>query len=352
MSRNYSKYYRDEDESPDFCRHYSLYGRDVIDLNWSKELFDYILDSTNAILFRTMEDNISSEYSFVCLERDDEVGESRKRTRPKDDEMWTQVREIVELYNQVICRKGITKEFVDKAVKEYKYAFIATKHDEQLSPYIYERCSIKSFKFLKDHTETVEYLTNYKIIESILVCAAPIQRKSHDARNILLNPSMGSYLTYQSVEFARDKGYDFYMLRSADFDLIKLYMRWGFHFGLPFLNLDKEFLDLPGKFPELNNASKMEYFEVENLVRKEMMNVIGKMFYVDQKLLEFMFRIPKDEWVKRRDEKKDVAFMPEAFKIAKFITKYSSFAMYIDLNSKDPMTLEMYSKKRMTEYFA
>jgi len=352
MSRSIAKYLADyEDPEEDFCKHYQLNGRDVVYLNASYELYDNILDEKNALVFKGVVGKDMNEYSFVMLHRTDDteggVKSSGKRGRDTD-EMWDQVHQIINDNFEKICRGYIVKNTIDKALAS-KYIFVVTKHDDFEN---YKKCNIISFQGVKD--PEMDYLIRQKAIESVVICSAEYTRNltvDGGMRMLKLNASFGSFLTYQAAMFTASRGYNYYFIRAADYGLVKMYMDWGFHFGLPHLNLDELYKLSLKTHPILNEVMTIHNDQqIEDLVKAEVQAEISKRFQVDHNLIKLVWEMPLEEWMDKKSM--GYEFKPEAYNVARLLTRFSTFGMYINLhNSEDMGKLERYSKSRLTSFF-
>jgi len=319
----------------DFCYYYKEYGRKEIDATSLSTLFNTSLDYTNVLKVL--------DYSFILI---------TPGINGVETEMVDQTFDNILKYGMDICHQEIGKDYIEYQLNKSIFRFMAVKSGTSSG-----ECQILAFRLLKpfETRGNIAYLYKYKIIQSVLLCALPVNKFSNissDASEVVDNPSFGSYLTYQTVKWAIKVGYQFYVMRAADFKLLLMYRRWGFHFGLPFLNLDiivDKVLD-EDYANMLSNVALEKGVTYDEIVEEEIVREINNQLLEDWRKASIILDISKKEWEIKR--KSGLAFSVESRNIFdNVIENKSLYMMYIDLYSKDVDVLREYSKKKMKNYF-
>jgi hypothetical protein len=309
----------------DFCHFYKELNRTQINIDNPSKLFTTHIDESNVLEF--------GDFSFLVMQNNE-----------KENELINQVMDYLDKHGQNICRNELNKDYIEYALSRTKYKFLAVKKSK------YE-CQIFAFKLLRDFEShsNLHYLSSrglagkYRVLQSVLLCAMP---QSETIMSIVKNPSFGSYLTYLTVKWAIKKGYQYYTLKAADFDLLMLYRKWGFHFGLPHLNLDV-IVDLvmdPG-FLEKVLETNLQY---DQAVELEIIKEIDRQLRQDWRKAKIVLDINKEEWSKKLLTETNIVFYEEAKNIMDAILENKdTYMMYQDLYSKDVDVLREYSKRKM-----
>jgi len=309
----------------DFCHFYKELNRVEIKIDNPSKLFTTHIDESNVLEF--------GDFSFLVMQNNE-----------KENELINQVMDYLDKYAQSICRNELNKDFIEYALNKTKYKFLAVKRSK------YE-CQIFAFKLLRDFEAKgkLHYLSSrgltgkYRVLQSVLLCAMP---QSETIMSIVKNPSFGSYLTYLTVKWAIKKGYQYYIFKAADFDLLLLYRKWGFHFGLPHLNLDvivDQVMDT--SFAEKVLETNLSYDEAVEL---EIIKEIDRQLRLDWRKAKIVLDINKEEWSKRILKGVDIVFYDDAKNIMDVILENrDTFMMYQDLYSKDVDVLREYSRRKM-----
>ena len=325
-----------------FCRHYSD-SRQLIPIYDPSQLFDTFLDEDTAISYQ----HGSKRYSMVLVPTIDKSRMVGKEWMRQEDELLNaQIVEDITINGYEICNGEITSNYLAEVINDADYKFIVT---QELIRDNHFTCEVKAFRFLKKIKEHRYHLGKFKIIYSSLVCSYPIRKEvpTTESKLLIVNPSFGSYLTFQAVHFAKRIGYDFLMIRAADFYLIPLYIKWGFHFGLPYLNLDNlmKSIDWNNIIAHTDVLSTL----FEDIAISHIKREVIKRLETSYNLAALLFSLTKKEWdvlVQQRGSFEEVAK-----ELATYIAK-GMFCMYFDLNNdKDLTTLANYSKNKIYSYF-
>ena len=265
---------------------------------------------------------------------------------------------------KVLCNNKIEGTYLNKSIKnaDFKF-FMSAKSDSSEGKML--NCPIIAFRLLKDFSSgerTIPiyppYLDNFNIIESLLVCAIEISRTDTPkgtrtktlAKELTFKAGFGAVLTYKTVQFAIDLKYQFYFIRTASTSLIYVYRKWGFHLGLPFLNLDYVLTDFH-KFITVGDETQKGK-TLHNIIQEQ----IKLKFQSNFRLCKSIFGIIKGEWEEAISTHGKDAFELEANSIADYIydKKSETFSMYLDItkNSTDVEDLYHYSFNRFNKYIS
>jgi len=346
----------------DFCNNFANEGRVETIFRVKREngsskkindLFKQELTSNNVL---TLKDDFS-QFSFFMIEKINKVlfdGTQKKFLHTEDYVIDKQIVDYIQLNGDKICRSDIGEGYITNMINEADYKFIASSTVDVSG----KQCEVLAFRFLKDLDVKLYYLYKFKIIHSILVCAVKMDKeiKMDGGSSLLINPGFGSFLTFKSAQYARQEGFLYYFMRAVNLGIIKVYMDWGFHFGLPFLNLDNVYLTFADSEivqywinkPDLskNEVSIQLELVLQGIVKKE----LKYQLFTSYRLSHLILDMKRSEWEDER--KKEDPFEPYCLKISKFIvTTGESLCMYMDLYSSDYDTLRQYSLKKMKAFF-
>ena len=309
-------YEDDQDEKMDWCLHYQNNGREELVATSVQDLYDINLTDENVLLFKDL------SILFIKTEKKEELSK-RKLERDEIDE---QVDDYIKKFKRSICRNLILPEYVDWTLSQAKYKFVIS----QMTNY---ECQVIGFRFLKELKVPKHfYFKDFKIILSLLLCTHVQQFKKNE---IIKNPSFGAYLTYLSCKFAKKEGFDYMFIRSADYGLMSLYQKWGFKFGLPFLDLSKF-------IPTFSHISD-SYFQQ---ISQDVSTLVKKDIY------ERLTSVKQNEYSAFRAFVNEEDPMEVANKLTQYMLSHDSYLMWIDLRfSDDVEKLREFSKNKLLDFF-
>ena len=242
------------------------------------------------------------------------------------------------------------------SIKETEYVFTVSLQEDKDS----EPCSIIAFRLMKDYKPKFKYLKNMKNIVSILVCAMSGSRRydkrlgvqpvnSYDIKRGVkaISSGLGAVLSYMSAKWAKRQGYQFYIIKAASYALVKIYMGWGFHIGLPFINLDEV---VKKKMEEIDAIEhrKVKEEEKEHQLHKVIRNEIQKRL-LDSFYFADMIGLTEEYWESERYGMDP--FEQECNEMTEYIVKKNdTYTMYIYLEGEDVENLGRYAYDKFYRY--
>lgn len=323
----------------DFCETF-MFSRseETLELDQYKKIFTKQLNPNNVIHY--------GPFSFFMIQKYFSEDENRMVIDSLDEDAELQVDKQLIERNKELCHNKIDDDYLKRSLIKAEFKFvIAAKEDYDKGI----KCPIIAFRLIKELKTDLYYLKKFNMIESLLVCAIELSRTDKDlrtGRDIVLKSGLGSIITYKSVQFALNNKYDYYFMRSASVPLLRVYLQWGFHLGLPFLDLDYILTD----FEEFFNVGSLEKQEehLSNIIKYQIKYKLQK----SHRLCKIVFGIGKGEWEDILENKKEDAFEFESNALKEFIVDKSSgtIAMFMDLHSFDIDTLYNYSLKKFSRY--
>ena len=296
--------------------------------------------STNSLVF----DSINTDDESIDLQVDRQLNERQK----------------------VLCKNTISNKYLKDSIKNADFKFFMSAKSDTSGAGTRRpegkmlNCPIIAFRLLKDFSSgerTIPvyppYLDNFNIIESLLVCAIEISRTDQSktlAKELTFKAGFGAVLTYKTVQFAIDLKYQFYFIRTASTSLIYVYRKWGFHLGIPFLNLDYILKDFHNFISVGNETQRGK--TLYNIIQEQ----IKLKFQSNFRLCKSILGIVKGDWEDIMSSHGKDAFDLEAKFIADYIydDKSETFSMYLDItkNSSDIEDLYNYSFNRFNKYIS
>ena len=329
----------------DFCHNYSAESRLEVYPKSVDGLFSIPLTNNNVLLW--------NDFSFLLIESvSSNLNPLKKIIHMDDITLDQQIVEFIKTFPEKLCQSHIDDDYITDSIKEAEYKFIAAKSNLQ---YHGQQCDVVAFRFLKELNTEYYFLYNFKIVQSILVCATRLSKevRKENAQEIIysnVHPSFGSYLTYKSVQFAREKNFQYYYMRAVDLKLIPIYQEWGFHFGMPLLNLDPLINEFTreiesGKYTIPEGEARVE--SIEKILLEVVKDEIRYQLKNNYRFASVVLNLTREQFVSTSSSlEKDVE------EIATFLVKIgNSFAMYLDLYSDDVNVLKNYSQKRIKKFF-
>jgi len=330
-----------------FCLDYKDLDRTEVKIDKVGKLFSSALSNKNVFLF----DN----YSFFFVElvpphknTNGSLTPSGYYVNKKDRFLLAEVSDYMEKFGWELCRKGIERGYLKYANDQSIVKFYTVEKTPTLD------CNVVAVNFLKQFTNKIGYLYKFKMIYSILICSAPINKNIpiNNGRDMIVkNPSFASYLSYQSAKWAFKNGYHFYFIMAADMDLVRMYQKWGFHFGLPYLKLDLA-IDVVTS-DEFFEYTILERIPFKEAVKEEIVYAINQILCRSWRTANIVLDMKKREWenILAQFPEESMPFREQATDLMTEMLRGESFAMYIDLHSEDITNLKEYSKSRMVSYF-
>jgi len=338
---------RKRENDPSFCK-WAYDMRKVKSGNQDISfLFSSDLDEENAIQY--------GPFLFLYSDKNDKDSFENIIT----NEILTQIKVYSE---RKICRTRIDQSFINSSIGETRHIFSATidKDSENSS------CSVIAFRLMKEYTPKLLYLKNYSSIVSILICAMPGSR-GYDSRTNTVYPislvdeklknvkaiksGIGIILTYMSARWAKKKGYKYYIIKAASYALTGLYMKWGFHVGIPEINLDSVVMN---KMKEIDaqeeyTTKKISEEKKEEELMKVMRREIQRRFQDDSEFAKMIGM--NDEYIEEQKYAMD-PFGDECDTVMKDIVKKGdTYKLYIDLSDDNDMErLKRYGYNKFYEY--
>lgn len=313
-----------------------------------EKIFTTVLTEFNAIQYRTF------LFLMIKIDKSDDGSDYHSAS---DEDIDIQISKQIKRHSGSICKRNIeiSDSYVYNSLKKAQYKFVMSSKIDLTNN---KSCPILAFRLLKDfeylsvEEPLFSFFKKYKIIESLLICAIELTREDETpftSKKLLLKASLGSIITYKSVQFAMSEKFDYYFSRAASVSLIFVYKSWGFNLGIPFLNLNfvlNKYFDILSKGKE----SEKE-IALYNIIKGEIQTIFQKNYRVCKSILG----VNLDEW-KNAVELGSSAFEVESKAVADFIydKKSSSFNMFLDLtkSSSDVDNLYNYSYRRFGKFLS
>jgi hypothetical protein len=329
----------------DFCTTYDI-DRQVVNIDESdfKKIITIPLNNNNVLSWRFS--------SFFMIEK----------SKTADVEIFGIYADDVNLYNQIydyitqnsdkLCRKRISEKYIKDVLDDALYIFIAAYEDFAATGG--DVCKVDAFRFLKELKSDIHYLHSFKTIHSILVCSSNISAIKKE--DYIISPGYGALISYKSAQYAKNKGYQFYFLRAAYVGLIKVYSEWGFHFGLPYLNLDgiaKMFYDSEVlKREKYKSISDVDIKQLEEMLNDSVVNEVHDILKTNYRTAKIVLGVTKTEWEREKIDMGYDAYYIDAKIIGDYIAKPGdSFCMYMDVQLEDDMEVfKNYCLENLKEY--
>jgi hypothetical protein len=339
----------------DFCHNYDLENRVEVFSKNIEGLYSTPLETNNVLMWE--------DFSFLLIERiQSAISPLKKIIHIDDVTVDQQITDYINHYGDRLCHRQIDEDYIKDSLKDADYKFVAVKSALQ---YHGQQCDVVAFRLLKDLDTEYYFLYNFNVIQSMLVCSVKVGKEvtlstRYETVTKTIHPSLGSFLTYKSAQFAKEKNFQYYYMRAADLGLVKIYQEWGFHFGMPLLNLDhlfNEFLKQAEDI-ELTNDDQLSareqqvklIEEKEKLLLIKVKQEIYHQLTINYRFASLVMNASRTQW-------KDILLQPREVEkyvedIGNFIVKVgNSFSMYLDLYSDDMSMLKNYSLKRMKTFF-
>ena len=215
-----------------------------------------------------------------------------------DEDTDIQIDKQITRHSNTLCKRttGIANSYIINSLKNAEYKFVMSSKidlsNNKSCPILAFRL-LKNFDYLSIEEPLFSFLKNFKIIESLLICAIELTREDKSSiisKKLILKASLGALITYKSVQFAINEKFDYYFSRAASVSLIYVYKKWGFNLGIPFLNLNF----ILNKHQELLSVGKEEQKEItlNNIIHNEIKMIFQKNYRVCKAILG----INKGEW--------------------------------------------------------
>jgi hypothetical protein len=339
----------------DYCETFHFYrNMHYLNKNEYEKIFSTKLTPHNAIEYGPI---------FFFMLKIEKSEDGTDYIDPSDEDTDLQVdTQLISNANSICARvSGIESSYIKKSLQQAEYKFFISSKVDITSN---KTCPIMAFILLKKFNHDSLYsghgpeeplysfLKKFKIMDSLLVCAIELTREDLSAviaKKIVLKASLGSIITYKSVQFAASEKFDYYFGRAASVSLIYVYKNWGFNLGLPFLNLNH----VLSKYQEILSVGNDEQKEttLSNIIQNEIKLIFQKNYRVCKTILDINKGQYEDELQNGSN-----AFEVEALVISDFIydKKSASFNIFIDLSkgSEDIENLYNYSYRRFGRFLS
>ena len=340
----------------DFCHNYDLENRVEVFSKNIEGLYSTPLETNNVLMWE--------DFSFLLIERiQSAISPLKKIIHIDDVTVDQQITDYINHYGDSMCHRQIDEDYIKDSLKDADYKFVAVKSALQ---YHGQQCDVVAFRLLKDLDTEYYFLYNFNMIQSMLVCSVKVGKEvtlstRYEIVTKTIYPSLGSFLTYKSAQFAKEKNFQYYYMRAADLDLVKTYSEWGFHFGMPLLDLDHLFNEFAKQAEEieLSNVDQLSAREqqvklVEEKEKMLLIKVKQEVYHqltTNYRFASLVMNAGRKQWKDILLQSREVEKYVED--IGNFIVKVgNSFSMYLDLYSDDMSMLKNYSLKRMKKYFS
>jgi hypothetical protein len=352
---------------------------DVEDL---EDIYDKSLTPSNYLSFKGMKLMMflnPKKFNFLSKRRIDENLE----INPKANVIISSLYKYLDVNGLKTCNNLISEEYILETLNLAGYIFILTTPIQ-----VDGSCKLTAFRFLKEIGNEIPMIltTKEKGIHSILICAVESsftkkkiikktvetsddytmddtremeemsdnnkrkKRIIEEVDNVIVKAGFGQLITYHTLIYARNIGKDYYYMSSASIPLLRLYRKWGFHLGLPAINLD-HVLD---RFPGLENKKKEMTEEYENKFVQSVRKEILSMLKTDLKLLSYITG-KTEEYLKEASYNwGSVMYVEYIDKIMEkiFNVEKNKFYMYFDLNEHEALyELKKMSLNKLKEYY-
>ena len=270
---------------------------------------------------------------------------NRKKRNVKDESILSQLKE--QLFEEhktgkffEICRNNINEDEV-KVGFNYDFLFFLSMKKAIVG------CDLVAFRFCRKSKIFANSL------ESRVICAVEIPRSIEQENEngvtsvSILKSGFGPLLTFKTIQWAKGSLYKNLFIRAANLQLVKVYRRWGFHFGTPDLVLDSYIDQFSKESLKISENFDIKFF-------KDLYNWLTRAAqYWTYDEISKIFRLEQgDNYKFQTDEKFRTGFCETYIKNYIFNEKASTWGMFFDIdNQNDYEKLKELAKSRFEEYY-
>ena len=251
------------------------FERDVIDVELYDvdKLLDTVLTQYNSILYN---DTVSIIFSDKNI--DDNINEYIIKKIEKD--------------NKIVCREFLHEKNLKKKLSKTDYLLYVSVPHFNMYEDENQECDTASFMFLQEYNKNIAGYNDEKmVISADVLCSVEIA-KINKGNKVKLG--LGMFLFYKAIQSVIELNkYDIMVGHAASVPLLKFYIKYGFQFGLPGLDLI-EVIETFEEYKNTNNYDETE-IEEEEILYDAVYDYLKELFEDDYSLGAQYLNISEDE---------------------------------------------------------